>query len=250
MHASVPLVPFLHYRLHAAPLSTMIRVLQSEIMNERSTPALVVTLNPEIVMQAEHNEAVKRTIMNAAYVVADGIGVVWGTKQLGHEVPGRVPGVELALGLLAEADKRTKVFLLGGKPGVSERAAATAASEYGAHVAGHHHGYFDRENADAIVTLVRESGANLLLAGLGEGQEQFLAAHATQWGVNVMIGVGGTLDVLAGEVKRMPTITQRLRLEWLFRILFDRARWHRFPRLLAYVRFILQQKRDVTGAGR
>ena len=243
MPAAPPLIPFLHYRLSAASLTTMISVLHEETLRTRTEPALVVTLNPEIVMQAEHNEAVKRTIMNAQYVVADGIGVVWGTKQLGHEVPGRVPGVELAMGLLKAGDERMRVFLLGGKPGVSERAAATVERDYAARVAGHHHGYFDRENADEIVSLVRASGANILLAGLGEGQEEFLAAHAARWGVNVMIGVGGTLDVLAGEVKRMPAITQTLRLEWLFRILFDRARWHRFPRLLNYVRFILQQKR-------
>lgn len=244
MQASPPRVPFLHYHLQAAPLHEMIRVLHNETVGSRALPALVVTLNPEIVMQAEQLEAVKHTIMNAKYVVADGIGVVWGTKQLGHPVPGRVPGVELAMGLLAASDARTKVFLLGGKPGVSERAAATVATTYEAQVAGHHHGYFDRENASEIVQMVRSSGANLLLAGLGEGQEQFLATHQHEWGVNVMIGVGGTLDVLAGEVKRMPTITQKLRLEWLFRILLDRSRWHRFPRLLQYVRFVLKQKHN------
>lgn len=243
MAAPVPLIPFLDYTLHAGTLAEMITFIGATTIEPQPTPALVVTLNPEITMQAEYQPELKAAIAGAQYVVADGIGIVWGVKQLGQAVPERVPGVDLATGLLAHGSEEVRVFLLGGKPGVSERAAATVERDFPVQVAGHHHGYFDREDATVVTTMVRESGANLLLAGLGEGQELFLHQHRSEWGVNVMIGVGGTLDVLAGEAKRMPTITQKLRLEWLFRIALDRSRWHRFPRLLAYARFIKQQKR-------
>lgn len=243
MGSHIPLVPFLNYQLHAGTLNTMIRRIGEEIVAERSSPALVVTLNPEIVMQAEHNELVKQTIEAAQFVVADGIGVVWGSKQLGAEVPGRVPGVDLATGLLTHGDERVRVFLLGAKPGISERAAEAVKRDFSVQVAGHHHGYFDRAETGAIADMVRNSGANLLLAGLGEGQEHLLHSFRDRWGVNVMIGVGGTLDVLAGEAKRMPSFTQRIGLEWFFRIIGDRSRWHRLPRLFAYARFILRKKR-------
>lgn len=243
MSAPIPRVPFLHYSLHAGTLQEMIDVIGRAILTPQTVPALVVTLNPEITMQAEQSPQLKTAIAAAQFVVADGIGIVWGVKQLGQEVPERVPGVDLATGLLAQGSPEVRVFLLGGKPGVSERAAHAVEEQFPARVAGHHHGYFDRADTASIAEMVRRSGANLLLAGLGEGQELLLHEHRDAWGVNVMIGVGGTLDVLAGEAKRMPTITQKLRLEWLFRIAFDRSRWHRFPRLLAYARFIRQHRR-------
>lgn len=243
MAAPIPRVPFLAYTLHAGTLAEMIALIGDTVITPQPAPALVVTLNPEITMQAESNPALKAAIQAAKFVLADGIGIVWGVKQLGQEVPERVPGVDLSTGLLAHGSDEVRVFLLGGKPGVSERAAAAVERDFPVHVAGHHHGYFDRSEAAEIAALVRESGANLLLAGLGEGQELLLHEHQDAWGVNVMIGVGGTLDVLAGEAKRMPSITQKLRLEWLFRIALDRSRWHRFPRLLAYAQFIRRQKR-------
>lgn len=243
MPASIPLVPFLSYTLHGGTLAEMISVIGEAIITPQPAPALVVTLNPEITMQAEQSPLLKTAISTAAFVVADGIGIVWGVNQLGQEVPERVPGVDLATGLLREGSEEVRVFLLGGKPGVSERAAAAVERDFPVQVAGHHHGYFDRTETGAVAQLVRESGANLLLAGLGEGQELLLHEHRGEWGVNVMIGVGGTLDVLAGEAKRMPSITQKLRLEWLFRIALDRSRWHRFPRLLAYAQFIRRQRR-------
>ncbi|QRN81003.1 MAG: WecB/TagA/CpsF family glycosyltransferase, partial [Nocardiopsis sp. BM-2018] len=86
-------------------------------------------------------------------------------------------------------------------------------------------------------------GAQLLLAGLGEGQEAVLAAQRRRWGVGAMIGVGGTLDVLAGVAKRTPTWTRRLGVEWAWRVGLDPARWHRFPRLIRFVGLALREPR-------
>lgn len=125
---------------------------------------------------------------------------------------------------------------------MAQRAAEEASRRFGVTVVGHHHGYFDRvAEAGAVCAAVRAANADLLLAGLGEGQELFLSRHAHELGAKVLIGVGGTLDVLAGEVKRMPAWTTRLGVEWLFRVTLDRRRWKRVPRLAKFLWLVLRE---------
>ncbi len=207
-------------------------------------PRLLVTLNPEIIVQAETNPALREALRSAALTVADGVGVVWAAKRFGTALPGRVPGVELVSRVLELGGDELSVFFLGSKPGVAERAAAAARSHYGVRVAGVQHGYFERPvETPEVLRQVRDSGAALLLAGLGEGQELFLHEHRHALGVPLMIGVGGTLDVLAGEVRRTPAWTRRAGVEWAYRVGLDRKRWHRLPRLLRFVRLVQAEAR-------
>jgi len=105
-----------------------------------------------------------------------------------------------------------------------------------------HHRSFDKDKgASAISAMVRASMADLLLAGVGERQELFLHENASAVGAKVMIGVGGTLDVLAGAIKRMPGWTSRLGVEWLFRVLLDPRRWKRLPRLWRFTWLVLRR---------
>lgn len=202
-------------------------------------PKLLVTLNPEIIIQAQTNVALKDALLSASLTVADGVGVVWAAKQVGYTLPERVPGVELATRVLELGANSLSVYFLGAKPGVAERAASEAARRFGTHIAGVQHGYFKRpDEVPGVLAAVQASGAQLLLAGLGEGQELFLHSHRNSLNVPLMIGVGGTLDVLAGEVKRTPVWTRRAGLEWAWRVGTAPERWHRFPRLLKFVRLV------------
>lgn len=203
---------------------------------------LLVTLNPEIIVQAQTNQHLHEALNHADLMVADGVGVVWAAKQSGTVLPERVPGVELVSQILEQGGESLRVYFLGAKPGIAEKAAQTARSRYGIQVAGVQHGYFQQSDVPAITTAIRASGANLLLAGLGEGQERFLHEHRAKLGVPLMMGVGGTLDVLSGTVKRTPLWTRRLGLEWAYRVGLDPKRWHRFPRLLTFVRLVLSSK--------
>ncbi len=206
-------------------------------------PQLLVTLNPEIIVQAESKLALKTALKRAELMVADGVGVVWAAKHLGQELPERVPGVELVTNVLETAKTNLRVFFLGAKPGIAEKAALEMNRRFGTQIAGFEHGYFDRESeALAICERIRESKADLLLAGLGEGQELFLDTYRHSLGIPLMIGVGGTLDVLSGEVSRTPAWTHKLRLEWAYRIGSDPKRWHRFPRLFRFMRLIWASK--------
>lgn len=203
-------------------------------------PQLVVTLNPEIVVQATSDRALAAALHAADLSVADGVGVAWAARRSGAPLPGRVPGVDLAFEVMRRGGSDLRVYFLGAKPGVAERAAAAAARTFGVTVAGAHHGYFDKEDPHDALQLVAAAAPDLLLAGLGEGQELFLHRHAQDLNASVMIGVGGTLDVLAGEVKRMPAWTTRFGLEWFFRVALDRRRWGRLPRLFRFAGMVLR----------
>ncbi len=207
------------------------------------TANLVVTLNPEIAVMSRSDHALGKAIRRADLSVADGVGITWAARRQGVELKGRVPGVDLVSRVLELGGPELQVFLLGGKPGVAEAAARAVTERFGTRVLGVHHGYFRRPGeVEEVCAAVRESGAPLLLAGLGEGQERFLNEHEDDLGATVMIGVGGTLDVLAGKVKRMPRWTTKLGVEWLFRVVLDPRRWRRIPRLWRFVWLVMQRR--------
>lgn len=206
---------------------------------------LVVTLNPEIVVRSRSDQALATALHRADLSVADGVGITWAARRARHPLPERVPGIDLVQRVLERGGERVKVYLLGGKPGVAYRASQTVAKNAGAQVVGWRDGYFRRpEQAAEVCSEIAASGANLLLAGLGEDQERFLHENAHRLGVAVTVGVGGTLDVWAGEVRRMPAWTTRLGVEWLFRVLTDVRRWRRIPRLWRFAWLVLTKTRN------
>jgi N-acetylglucosaminyldiphosphoundecaprenol N-acetyl-beta-D-mannosaminyltransferase len=205
-------------------------------------PKVLVTLNPEIIVSAKTNPGLENALQAADLTVADGIGVVWASKRLNQPLPERVPGVDLTMRILESGGPSLRVFFLGAKPGIAQKAADEAQRRYGTLIAGTYHGYFKRpEEVPMVVNRVRDSRAHLLLAGLGEGQELFLHQYRSDLNTPLMIGVGGTLDVLSGKVKRTPPWIRRMGLEWAYRVGLDRKRWHRFPRLLKFVRLVLEE---------
>ena len=207
-------------------------------------PKLLVTLNPEIVIQAQTNPALQQALLHADLTVADGVGILWAAKQFGGTLSGRVPGVDLVPKVLEQEGSKLRIYLLGAKPGVAERAAQAITKRYGSQIVGVQHGYFKHpDELPGVLESIRVTKPHLLLAGLGEGQELFLHEHRAALGVPLMMGVGGTLDVLAGEVKRTPLWTRQLGLEWLYRVGSAPERWHRFPRLLKFVALVLKRSR-------
>jgi len=192
----------------------------------------VVTPNPELVELARNDADYRTILLNADLVLPDGIGVVYAARLLGRPLRSRVPGIDFASGLLGELAKTGgRLFLLGAKPGVAEKAAQNLQKQYpGLLICGVCDGYF-KEDAP-VVKQIREAGAQVVFVCLGAPkQENWIAQNGPLTGAHLLVGLGGALDVFAGEIKRAPKAWRKLGLEWFYRLVTQPSRFGRMAKL-------------------
>ena len=196
----------------------------------------VVTPNPEIVMLAKENPALKEALAGADIVLPDGAGIVKGAAILGRPMKEKVPGIDFACGVMARlAERGGSVYLFGAKPGVAEAAAETLRTKFpGLVISGTSNGYFSDDGP--IIEKIKDAAPNFLLVCLGAPkQELWMAKMSGKLPVGLMVGLGGSLDVFAGTVKRAPEAWQKLDLEWLYRLLKEPRRIGRMMKLPLFV---------------
>jgi N-acetylglucosaminyldiphosphoundecaprenol N-acetyl-beta-D-mannosaminyltransferase len=159
------------------------------------------------------------------------MGVVWGARWLGYNVPERVAGVDLFEKLLKSAsDREFPVFLLGGTEAVIEATFENVKKRFSnLKIAGYHHGYF-WESESALVEKIRKSGARLLFVAISSPKkEQFINRWRNELGVDFAMGVGGTFDIVSGKTRRAPSWMQNNGLEWFYRVMQEPGRmWRRY----------------------
>ena len=202
----------------------------------------IVTANPELIYRAEHDERLRTTIAAADLVLPAGIGVVWAARLLGSNKVERVTGIDLTLRILEEGQRQGwRIFLLGAKPGVAEQAVAKLRLKYPAVDFACHHGYFSQEQEPAVLEQIENFAPHILLVGLGAPKQEFWNA-AYRGVAQIRIGVGGTIDVLSGKIKRAPEFFITHNLEWLYRLVRQPARARRQIVLPLYVLKVLRQR--------
>lgn len=209
----------------------------------------VITLNAEGIYIARQDVGFGQLIEGADLITPDGTGVVWAAAQYGYPAIERVTGIDLLDRICAmAAEKGWSVFMLGAKPGVAAAAAAKLTEKYpGLIIAGTENGYF-RDREHEVIATINKQAPHILFAGLGMPfQEQWIDSHKQHLAVGVAIGVGGSFDVISGNLRRAPMWMQRLRLEWLYRLLQEPSRWRRF---LALPKFMLAVHKDKKRACR
>ncbi|HQE22357.1 MAG TPA: WecB/TagA/CpsF family glycosyltransferase [Syntrophomonadaceae bacterium] len=223
------------------PLSMLAALDRVEGFIEQADPkesSHIITLNAEIAYQAYYDPALRDLINRAAMVTPDGIGIVWGARQLGIDVPGRVTGIDLMERICQRAASRGwKIYLLGAEPGIAEQAARNLQQRYpGLIIAGVHHGYFQPDEEPEIIADIIRTAPQVLFVGLGAPrQEWWIDQYKDQLQVPVCIGVGGSLDVISGHKQRAPEWAIKLNLEWLYRLATEPSR---FKRQLVLPRFV------------
>lgn len=203
--------------------------IDQRIAARQFTQHVVVNVAKLVHMQSDLQLA--ESVRSCDLINIDGMGVVWGARFCGHVVPERVAGVDLFHALLAlSAEKGYPVFLLGATEEVVTETARRVQRLYpGLPLAGYHHGYFWDDEA-AMVEQIKASGARLLFVAItSPKKENFINRWREQLGVDFVMGVGGTFDVVAGKVKRAPLWMQRAGLEWFYRVLQEPGRmWKRY----------------------
>ena len=179
----------------------------------------VVTPNPEFLLAAEKDPEFRRVLNAADLVLPDGIGVVYSAKILGTPL------------LSALNEMGGRLYLLGAKPGVAEEAGRRICARYSDLVlCGTHDGYFKDEQA--ILPQIAAAKPDLLFVCLGAPkQELWMARWGQHTGAKLAIGLGGCLDVFAGNVERAPERWQKLGLEWAYRLKKEPKRIGRMAKL-------------------
>lgn len=190
----------------------------------------IVTANPETLMIAENNSNFKSALLDDnTIIIADGIGIVKGSKMLKSNIKETIPGIELCTKLFEYCNELEKsIFLLGAKEEVVSRLVQVINSNYpNAKVCGYENGYVNnkQEAFEKIVTL----NPDVVLVALGiPDQELLIYNNLSKFNKGIFVGVGGSFDVLSGIKKRAPKCFRNLHLEWLYRIMKEPKRCRRF----------------------
>jgi len=210
-------------------------------------PAQVVTVNAEYVVRARRDIAFRHVIDQADMATPDSAGILWALRRQGVALPYRVGGSDLIWSLsLQAADFGHRVFLLGGREGVAVRAAERLRETFpGLAIAGTHVGSPARSEEEDIVDLIRRSEADLLFVAFGAPrQDLWIARNLQRTGVAFAMGVGGSIDYVAGTARRAPVWMRQAGLDWLWRLIHQPWRWRRMLALPRFIWLVLRSERD------
>jgi len=200
---------------------------------------LIATPNPEIIMRARDDEEFAKVMGRMDLVIPDGVGVVWASKLGKEQLRESVPGCDLCFQIFEQMkDMESKrAYILGAAPNVAELAKTKMEERFhGLDICGVRNGYFGADEEEDIAAEINKLRPDILLVGLGSPrQEKWIDKYKGNLDVNLAIGCGGTIDVMAGTVKRAPMIFRRLGFEWFYRLISQPSR---FLRMLVLPKFV------------
>ncbi len=197
----------------------------------------VFTPNSEIIMMAYRDKEFCNLLNSSDILTADGIGVVYASKIVKNPIFERAAGFDIACRSLEKlSDIGGTLYLFGSKPGVAEQAGKNITAKYpGVKIVGCSDGYFDEAKEQTIIKNIQKSRPDLLFVCLGAPkQEKWINEHKNEINAKVCMGIGGSLDVFAGNVKRAPEFYTKHGIEWLYRLAKQPSR---FVRMLDLPRF-------------
>ncbi|TBL71071.1 WecB/TagA/CpsF family glycosyltransferase [Paenibacillus thalictri] len=206
-------------------------LLKQKASSEREDkPFHLITANPEIVMKYQEDLELQQIMQEAGIITPDGIGIVLASRWRGQPIAERVTGYELLLELLELGSRDgLSFYFLGADEETSRMACEIIRRDYpGVRIVGRQNGFFGPDEELGIVEHIGTTEPDFLIVAMGAPRaEQLIFRYKAKLNAKVAMGVGGSLDVIAGKVKRAPEAWQRLNLEWLYRLLSQPSRWRR-----------------------
>lgn len=220
----------------------------------------IMTPNTEIVMDAKNDEKMKNIINSGDLVVADGIGLIYGSKMRKIPLKERVTGFDLSMKMIELCrEEGYSLFLLGTKPEVVKQAYENLKQDEKLNIVGYHHGYFkgahlgmnDHEEELAVIEKINSLKPDIIFLGMGyPKQELWIDHNKDRLNSKIIIGNGGVIDILAGVSKRAPEVFIKLNLEWLYRLISDPARIKRQVAIPKFLYSVMKDRNSVVVGGK
>jgi N-acetylglucosaminyldiphosphoundecaprenol N-acetyl-beta-D-mannosaminyltransferase len=233
-------INFLDIPLDTLTMDETINKIDQAIFSNKQVHHCVI--NAGKVVKIQTDKKLKESVISSDVINADGMSIVWAARFLGHKIKERVAGIDLMENLVELANKKKyKCFFLGAKEKVVKKIVDHYSEKYSNKIiAGYRNGYFDNEEEKMIIDQIIKSKTNLLFVAMTSPKKEiFLNRYKAELqSVNLIMGVGGSFDVISGEVKRAPLFMQRIGLEWFYRFAQEpRRMWRRY--LIGNLKFLI-----------
>jgi N-acetylglucosaminyldiphosphoundecaprenol N-acetyl-beta-D-mannosaminyltransferase len=243
-----PTATILGVKVHALTNTQTLALIEQFIASRKAHQ--LVTVNPEFVVAAQHDEEFRQIINNAALALPDGVGLLKAARFLKTTpLPERVAGSDLVI-RLAELShqKGYRLYFLGGQEGVAEQAVSKLRAGYpNLEIAGCYAGSPALAENEAILQRILPTRPDVLLVAYGAPkQDKWIARNLDRLQIPVCIGVGGSFDFIAGTAKRAPGWVQRLGLEWLHRLVMQPWRWRRIWAAVPWFSWLVLRNRIIA----
>jgi len=233
-------INFWNYSITDSTLDEVVSKILVKIQDKTSTFCWISTLNPELIMKAEHAPSLHQHYQDAWLRLADGIGLVWAINHRHKTRINRICGSDIVPALLAHP---ISIYVLGATNKNCQKAVENIQRDYpSVKICGHHHGYFSESEKKQILSTIVDTQPDLVLVGLGcPKQEEFIHDLHKNAKRGIAIGVGGVIDMIAGNVKRAPKWVQRCHLEWLYRVFQQPNRITRLKIIFPFIHRVLSK---------
>ncbi len=195
-------------------------------------PLHLMGVNADKINTLQKDQRLKDIVNGCGIINADGASVVWASKVLKKPLKERVAGIDLMQELVKHADKKGyKVYFLGAKEEVVKKTVLVYRKKYPKlKIVGYRNGYFSKDDWSDLSDQIKESGAQIVFVGITSPLKEYLVEYFQKKKLTcVFMGVGGSFDVISGNIPRAPKWMQKTGLEWLFRVMQEPGRlWKRY----------------------
>lgn len=222
---------FLGFSFFTDDYNNLIKKIDGFLNKKKS--CLIFTPTTEILYASYKDKYLRDIISGADILLPDSITLVKLAKLFSKDFSNRITGIDTMYKLGNNEQKKYKVYYLGAKEIVIEKAVLKTEKVLPSfEVVGSHHGYYAEDDEKDIIAQINKSGADILFVGTGFPKQEIFI-HKTKELINVpiRITVGGSFDVIAGVLKRAPRWMQKLGIEWLFRLLQEPSRIKRMSHI-------------------
>lgn len=203
---------------------------------EQNKKSYIVTINPEKVIKASKDETLKKILNGATYQIPDGIGIIYASKIKKGKIKSRITGIDTMEMICALSNEENfRIFMYGAEADIIEKAKQNLEAKYkNIKICGYINGY--EKNKKAIIKRINDSKADILFVALGSPkQELFISNNINNINCKILLGVGGSFDVISGEKKRAPRWMQKKGLEWLYRLIKEPKRFFRQTKIISFI---------------